>query len=74
MTVAQMDAYILSVDGLEQSVLDDSLYPKIGNSKCKALCFIISELVKEGIRYFKISRCNNGNATQENKTQTNKDD
>ena len=69
MTVAQMDAYILSVDGLEQSVLDDNLYPRIRNSKCKALCFIISELTKEGIRYFKISRCNNSNATQENKTQ-----
>ena len=68
MTIAEYNAYILSVDGMEQRVMDDNLYPK-ANSKCKALCFIISELTKEGIRYFKISRCNNSNATQENKTQ-----
>ena len=69
MTVAEYNAYILSVDEMEQRVMDDNLYPRVRNSKCKALCFIISELAKEGIRYFKISRYNNSNATQENKTQ-----
>ena len=69
MTVAEYNAYILSVDDMENRVMDDNLYPRVRNSKCKALCFIISELTKEGIRYFKISRYNNSNATQENKTQ-----
>ena len=70
MTVAEYNAYILSVDEMEHRVMDDNLYPKIRNSKCKALCFIISEIVKEGIRYFKISRFNNSNATQENQNST----
>ena len=69
MTISEVDAYILSVDDMENRVMNDNLYPRVRNSKCKALCFIISELAKEGIRYFKISRCNNSNATQENKTQ-----
>ena len=70
MTISEVDAYILSVDEIEHRVMDDNLYPRVRNNKCKALCFIISELTKEGIRYFKISRYNNSNASQENKTQT----
>ena len=56
MTIAEYNAYILSVDEMEHRVMDDNLYPRVRNSKCKALCFIISELTKECIRYFKISR------------------
>ena len=70
MTISEVDAYILSVDDMENRVMDDNLYPRVRNSKCKALCFIISELAKEGIRYFKISRFNNSNATQENQNST----
>jgi len=70
MTIAEYNAYILSVDEMENRVMDDNLYPKVRNSKCKALCFIISEVAKEGIRYFKISRFNNSNATQENQNST----
>ena len=68
-TVAEYNAYILSVDGMEQRVMDDNLYPRVRNNKCKALCFIISELTKECIRYFKFSRYNN-NAKEKQKTNT----
>lgn len=61
-----MDTYITSIDTLEQSVLDDNIYPKVRSSKCKAFCFVVSECAKECIKYFKISRYNN-NATQESK-------
>ena len=63
MTIVEMDAYILSIDDMEHRVIDDNLYPKVRNSRCKAFCYIISELSKECIRYFKISS-NNNNATK----------
>ena len=59
-----MDAYITSIDTLEQSVLDDNMYPKVRSNKCKAFCFLVSECAKEYIKYIKISRYNN-NATKE---------
>ena len=71
MTIAEYNAYILSVDDMEHRVMDDNFYPRVRNNKCKALCFIISELAKEGIRYFKISRFNNSNGTQESTNNTN---
>ena len=67
MTVAQYEAYILSIDDMEHRVIDDNLYPKVRNNRCKAFCYIISELSKECIRYFKIS--SNNNATKESKAK-----
>ena len=68
MTVAQYEAYILSIDDMEHRVIDDNLYPKVRNNRCKAFCYIISELSKECIRYFKISS-NNNYATKEAKAK-----
>ena len=68
MTVSEMDAYILSIDDMEHRVIDDNLYPKVRNNRCKAFCYIISELSKECIRYFKISS-NNNYATKESKAK-----
>ena len=68
MTVAQLDAYIISIDDMENRVINDNLYPKVRNNRCKAFCYIISELSKECIRYFKISS-NNNNATKETKAK-----
>ena len=59
MTLSEYDAYILSIDDMEQRVINDNVYPKVRSSRCKALCYIISELTKECIRYFKISTNNN---------------
>ena len=59
MTVAEMDMYIQSIDNMEQRCINDSVYPKVRSNRCKALCYIISELTKECIRYFKISTNNN---------------
>ena len=66
MTLAQYEAYILSIDDMEHRVVDDNLYPKVRSNRCKAVCYVIAELTKECIRYFKISRCNI-NASKENK-------
>ena len=67
MTVAEYEAYIASTDDMEHRVIDDNLYPKVRNNRCKAFCYIISELSKECIRYFKIS--SNNNATKETKAK-----
>ena len=62
MTVAEMDMYIQSIDDMEQRVINDNVYPKVRSNRCKAFCYVISELTKECIRYFKIS--SNNNATK----------
>ena len=59
MSYAEYDAYIQSIDGMEQRVINDNVYPKVSSNRCKALCYIVSELTKECIRYFKISTNNN---------------
>ena len=69
MTLAEYDTYIASIDDMEHRVIDDNLYPKVRNNRCKAFCYIISELSKECIRYFKISSNNNYYATKESKTK-----
>ena len=58
-TIAEYDAYIQSIDGMEQRVINDNVYPKVRSNRCKAFCYVISELTKECIRYFKISSINN---------------
>ena len=67
MTIAEMDTYILSIDDMENRVINDNLYPIVRNNICKAVCYIISELSKECTRYFKIS--SNNNATKESKAK-----
>ena len=62
MTVAEYDAYILSINDKEQRVINDNVYPKVKSNRCKAFCYVVSELTKECIRYFKIS--SNNNATK----------
>ena len=61
MTVAEYDAYIQSIDDMEQRVINDNVYPKV-RSDSKAFCYVVSEITKECIRYLKIS--SNNNATK----------
>ena len=62
MTVAEYEAYIQSINYMEENIINDNLYPKVRSNRCKAFCYVISELTKECIRYFKIS--SNNNATK----------
>ena len=62
MTYAEYEAYIQSIDEVEQRVINDNVYPKVKSNRCKAFCHVVSELTKECIRYFKIS--SNNNATK----------
>ena len=62
MTVAEYEAYIQSIDDMEQRVINDNVYPKVRSNRCKAFCYVVSELTKEYLIYFKIS--SNNNATK----------
>ena len=69
MTYAEYQAYVQSIDDMEQRCINDNIYPKIRSNRCKAFCYVISELTKECIRYFKIS--SNNNAPKETKSKIN---
>ena len=62
MTLAEYDAYIHSIDDMEQRVINDNVYPKGRSNRCKAFCYVVPEITKECIRFFKIS--SNNNATK----------
>ena len=57
-----MDMYIQSINYMEENVINDNVFPKVRSNKCKAFCYVISELTKECIKYFQIS--SNNNATK----------
>ena len=69
MTICEYETYIQSIDDMEQRCINDNIYPKIRSSRCKTLCYVISEVTKECIRYFKIST--NNNAPKETKSKIN---
>ena len=62
MTICEYEAYIQSIDDIEQRVINDNVYPKVRSIRCKAFCYVVSEITKECIRYVKIS--SNNNATK----------
>ena len=62
MTGAEMDMYIQSINYMEENVINDNVFPKVRSNKCKAFCYVISELTKECIKCFQIS--SNNNATK----------
>ena len=62
MTVAEYGPYRQSIDDMEQRVINDNVFPKVRSNRCKAFCYVVPELTKEFIRYFKIS--SNNSATK----------
>ena len=55
MTYAENETYIQSKDDMEQRVSIDNVYPQVRSNRCKAFCYVASELTKECLRYLKIS-------------------
>ena len=64
MTLSEYDTYIQSIDDMELRVINDNVYPKVSSNRCKAFCYVISELTKECIRYFKIPSNNNASKSK----------
>ena len=72
MTVAEYEAYIQSIDEVENRIVDDSRFPVVQDNKIKICCKTTLELTKALINYLKY---NIKNVSEETKGETkNKDE
>ena len=51
MTIAEYEAYITTMNDIEERIEDDDKYPAVGDRKIKKCCKITLELSKIIIRY-----------------------
>ena len=68
MTIAEYDAYIQSIDEVENRIVDDNKFPVVKDNKIKICCKTTLELTKILINYLKY---NINNATKETKSKSN---
>ena len=68
MTYAEYDAYIQSIDEIENRIDDNSKFPVIRDNKIKVCCKTTLELTKILINYLKY---NINNASKETKSKSN---
>ena len=71
MTVAEYEAYIQSIDEVENRIVDDSKFPVVTDNKIKICCKTTLELTKALINYLKY---NINNASKETKSKSNNKD
>ena len=67
MTIAEMDAYIMTMDEIENRIVDDRKFPIIRDNKIKRCCEATLELSKIIINYLKY---NIKNATEESRDKS----
>ena len=67
-TYAEYQAYIQSIDEVENRIDDDSRFPIVKDNKIKICCKTTLELTKILINYLK---CNINNASKETKSKSN---
>ena len=53
MTIAEYDAYITSVNEIEERIIDDDKYPVVRDDKIKICCKYTLEITKLFINYLK---------------------
>ena len=53
MTIAEYDAYITSVNEIEERIIDDDKYPVVRDNKIKICCKYTLEITKLFINYLK---------------------
>ena len=68
MTYAEYEAYIQSIDEVENRIVDDTRFPILKDSKIKICCKTTLELTKVFINYLKY---NINNAPKETKSKSN---
>ena len=67
MTIAEVDAYIMTIDEIENRIVDDRKFPIIRDNKIKRCCEATLELSKIIINYLKY---NIKNATEESRDKS----
>ena len=71
MTICEYEAYIQSIDEVENRIDDDSKFPVLQDNKIKICCKTTLELTKVFINYLKY---NINNAPKETKSKSNNKD
>ena len=61
MTIAEYEAYISTINDVENRIIDDTKFPVVKDSKIKTYCYTTLELLKLSLNYLKV---NINNATK----------
>ena len=61
MTIAEYEAYISTINDVENRIIDDTKFPVVKDSKIKTCCYATLELLKISLNYLKV---NINNATK----------
>ena len=61
MTIAEYEAYISTINDVENRIIDDTKFPVVKDSKIKTCCYTTLELLKISLNYLKV---NINNATK----------
>ena len=62
MTIAEYEAYISTINDVENRIIDDTKFPVVKDSKIKTCCYATLELLKLSLNYLKV----NINASKKN--------
>ena len=68
MTICEYEAYIQSIDEIENRIVDDNKFPVLQDNKIKICCKTTLEITKALINYLKY---NINNAPKETKSKSN---
>ena len=61
MTIAEYEAYISTINDVENRIIDDTKFPVVKDSKIKTCCYATLELLEISLNYLKV---NINNATK----------
>ena len=62
MTIAEYEAYISTINDVENRIIDDTKFPVVKDNKIKTCCYATLELLKLSLNYLKV----NINASKKN--------
>ena len=55
MTIAEYEAYISTINDVENRIIDDTKFPIVKDSKIKTCCYATLELLKLSLNYLKVN-------------------
>ena len=55
MTIAEYEAYISTINDVENRIIDDTKFPVVKDSKIKTCCYATLELLKISLNYLKVN-------------------
>ena len=55
MTIAEYEAYISTINDVENRIIDDATFPVVKDSKIKTCCYTTLELLKISLNYLKVN-------------------